>query len=131
MADVYDDPVHGLLELPAGTSSTGYENVNKKKQADGSVVYFAKYRPNLNEKHQKILAGRFADARECAIHLATHLKEYPQIPKRPKVHSPPSLHSTPHLSMSFSLTPDVLWLCDVSRLCRASARQSTWRRTRS
>ena len=82
MADFYDDPVLGQLELPRGTSCTGYENVNKKELANGSVVYYAKMRPDLNEKKQTTLPGTFATPRECAIYLATYLKEHPPVPKR-------------------------------------------------
>ena len=71
----------GPLELKSGKGESGYENVNKK--ADNGR-YYAKARLNLNLKEQTTLSGQgigFVTARECAIHLASYLKEHPPIPK--------------------------------------------------
>ena len=81
MDEVYNDPILGPLELKSGKGESGYENVNKK--ADNGR-YYAKARLNLNLKEQTTLSGQgigFVTARECAIHLASYLKEHPPIPK--------------------------------------------------
>ena len=83
MGDFCDDPVHGVLDLRAKVDGTGYMEVNKRVLATVKVVYYAKTRLDLNEKAQSKVGGNFDDARECAINLATYLKEHPPVPKVP------------------------------------------------
>ena len=86
MDDFYDDPVLGRLMLVRGAGKSGYKDVNPKHEgdkADGKVLgYFAKPRLDLNKKEQTRLPGNlYKDPRECAIYLATYLKERPPVPK--------------------------------------------------
>ena len=83
LPEVYDDPVHGKLELKRKWDGTGYIDVNKRVYAGGRVGFYAKTRLDLNEKKQTKVGGNFGTAEECAIFLATYLKEHPPVPKVP------------------------------------------------
>ena len=83
MSDFYNDPVHSVLDLRAKVGGTGYMDVNKRVLASGMVVYYAKTHLDLNEKAQSKVGGNFDDAKQCAINLATYLKEHPPVPKVP------------------------------------------------
>jgi len=66
----------------SSTNETGYKDVNTKKTASGKVGYYAKTRLDLNKKDQTRLPGElFNTPLECAIYLATYLKEHPPAPR--------------------------------------------------
>ena len=83
MDDFYDDPVYGRLELKRGAGLGGYEGVYRKwLKREKKYVWHAKYRPDLNLKDQKTVAGDgLPEPRDAAIRLAVHLAAHPPTPK--------------------------------------------------
>ena len=71
------------------TNEIGYVDVNERSLANGNVVYYAKTRLDLNDSKQTKVGKKYDTARECAINLATYLKEHPPTALDPDRKVPP------------------------------------------